>query len=483
MSSNRAAAQPPELADLQAAVPEDVLGLCRTLREHGQRGWVVGGCLRDQLLGRPAKDWDIATDARPDKVMRLFRRAVPTGIRHGTVTVLVSGRPYELTTLRGDGAYGDGRRPDRVVFLDDIDRDLARRDFTFNAIALDPLDGNLIDPFDGRGDIARRTVRAVGDPRARFAEDGLRILRAARFAATLGFDIEAQTLVAMGEERSLETFARVSPERIRDEWLKSMQAQRPSIAFEIMRQTGMLERCCPELLPMVGCQQNRWHSHDVWEHTMRCVDACGGDPVLRLAALLHDVGKPATRQHSPRTDDYTFYDHEAVGAKVSDAILRRLRLSGSERQRVVDLVRHHLVCYAPDWTDAAVRRWIRRVGPHRIEDQFQLAIADCSAKGKASDQGVEAIEQLRVRVATALRAGTALSARDLDIDGHVLMQALGLEPGPLVGRILAALVELVTEHPDANQRERLLDEARHLAAALRGSSAGRGTPPRNEGEE
>src|SRR5262245_58290441 len=225
----------PDLVPLIAKVPEDVLGICRRLREKGKRGWIVGGGVRDLLRGGEAKDWDVATDARPDDVIQMFRKVIPTGLQHGTVTVVKRGVHYEVTTLRGEGAYSDGRRPDSVEFVDDITADLARRDFTMNAMAIDPVDGHLIDPFDGQKDLQNRVIRAVGDPNERFAEDGLRVLRAARFSATLDCTIDPDTERAMGTSRSHDTFRRVSAERVRDEWLKAMRARRPSIAFEAMR--------------------------------------------------------------------------------------------------------------------------------------------------------------------------------------------------------------------------------------------------------
>jgi tRNA nucleotidyltransferase (CCA-adding enzyme) len=453
-----------DLAHLIDRVPADVLAICRRLREKGKRGWIVGGCVRDLLRGEAAKDWDVATDARPEEVMRVFRKVIPTGVQHGTVTVLLGGVHYEVTTLRGEGAYSDGRRPDTVEFVDDITADLARRDFTINAIALDPVDGHVIDPFEGRRDLAARVVRAVGDPNERFAEDGLRVLRAARFAATLEHVIDPATEQAMGSARSIETFKRVSAERVRDEWMKAMLARRPSVAFQIMRRTGLLDVTCPELGATFGCEQNKWHSYDVWGHTMEVLDAMRPDPVLRVAALLHDVGKPKTRVLSDKTHDYTFYDHERVGAGMSDKILARLKFSNEERARVVGLVRHHLICYSPDWTDAAVRRWLRRVGTALAPDLYALGVADVLGKGRDVTDEVEAIRQLEQRATALLAAGAALSARDLAIDGRDLMRELALPQGRVVGELLEKLVEVVTDDPAANERGRLLDEARRLVA-------------------
>ena len=449
-----------DVESLLPALPEGVLSVCRRLGEHGHRAWVVGGSVRDLLLGRPVGDWDVATDARPEQVMRVFRRVVPTGMAHGTVTVMLGDEGYEVTTLRGEGAYGDGRHPSEVVFLQDIEEDLARRDFTINAMAIDVAARRLVDPFGGQQDLRDRRLRAVGQPADRFAEDGLRVLRAARFAATLECEIEPGTLAAMAAPSSLDTLRKVSVERVREEWLKAMHAERPSVAFRIMQQTGMLALHCPELGETVGCEQNRWHAHDVWEHTLRCLDACAPDPVLRTAALLHDVAKPRTRALSPKSNDYTFYNHELAGAQMAETILRRLKFSKADRSRVVELVRHHLICYTPQWTDAAVRRWIRRVGTPRVDELFALAIADSQAKGRDAELSIGAIEELRIRVADLQHQGTALSRGDLAIDGEALMRELDLGPSRLVGEVLGALLEIVTDDPSKNQTELLLGEAR-----------------------
>ncbi|WP_437298169.1 CCA tRNA nucleotidyltransferase [Sorangium sp. So ce426] len=447
------------------AVPEDVLGICRRLRERGKRGWIVGGCVRDLLRGQDAKDWDVATDARPEEVVAAFRKVIPTGIQHGTVTVLVRGVPYEVTTLRGDGTYSDGRRPDRVEFVDDITADLARRDFTMNAIAIDPVDGHLIDPFGGRSDLEAKIIRAVGDPAERFAEDGLRVLRAARFAATLEGTLDPETERAMGTARSHQTFRCVSAERVRDEWLKAMRARRPSVAFEIMRRTELLAITCPEMIESVGCEQNRWHAYDVWGHAMACLDACKPEPILRVAALMHDIGKPRTREFSDKTKDYTFYEHERVGAEMAEPILTRLRFSNDERARIVALIRHHLICYDDTWTDAAVRRWLRRVTPGLAPDLYEIGFADALGKGRDASEDIATIGRLRERVDALLAAGAALSAKDLAVNGNRLMKELGIPPSRLVGELLERLVELVTEEPEANTPERLIAAARELVAS------------------
>ena len=445
-----------------ARVPADVLGLCERLRSHGKRAWIVGGCVRDLLLDREVSDWDVATDARPDALLQIFPRAMPTGIAHGTITVVKDGRHYEVTTLRGEGTYSDGRHPDWVKFVDDITADLARRDFTVNAIALDPLDGRILDPFGGRADLDKGLLRAVGDPLQRFAEDGLRPLRAARFVASLDLTLDKATEDAISP--TLDTYRKVASERVRDEWMKTMKAPAPSRAFEVMRRTGLLQVTCPELLEGVGVTQNKWHAYDVWRHGMECMDACPPDPILRVAALLHDVGKPRTRAWSEKVGDVTFYDHDRVGAEIAEPIAARLRFSNDDRSRIVSLVRFHLFHYSVDWTDAAVRRWIRRVGPDRVQDLYALNQADVRAKGRDFEPDLEALARLKAHAARVLAEGAALSTRDLKINGHDLMQALGVSPGRIVGELLDALLDAVTNDPAKNERDALLGCAREYLA-------------------
>lgn len=453
------------------AIPQPVLELCRRFRAHGARAWVVGGCLRDLLLDREVSDWDLATSAEPDAVTRMFRRVIPTGTAHGTVTVLHRGEAFEVTTLRGEGAYADGRRPDSVHFVDDIEDDLARRDFTVNAMAYDPLEDRLVDPFGGLDDLRAGVLRAVGDPRRRFAEDGLRILRGARFVATLELELEPDTRAAF--EGALDTFRKVSRERVREEWLKTMRARRPSRAFAVMRDTGILGVTFPALLEQVGCEQNRWHAYDVWEHTMRVLDESTGGPVERVAALLHDVAKPRTRAVSETTGDYTFYDHERVGAEMADRWLREYRFSKAEREVIVHLVRHHLVCYRPEWTDAAVRRFVRRVGEDHLDALLRLARADALGKGRDVSEELALLDALRDRVEGVLREGAALSTSDLAIDGRDVLERVGGRGGPVVGRVLRAVLERVVDDPSLNERARLLTLLDGLVPELLAEDAAR----------
>jgi tRNA nucleotidyltransferase (CCA-adding enzyme) len=446
------------------AVPGDVVELCRAFARAGYRAWVVGGSLRDVLLERTPKDWDLATSATPQQVMRLFPRVIPTGIDHGTVTVLWRGRSLEVTTLRGEGAYSDGRRPDNVHFITDIEQDLARRDFTVNAIAYDPLDDRLIDPFGGLADLPAKRLRTVGRAEDRFSEDGLRVLRAARFTATLEFEPTAETLAAI--PGALESFRKVSPERVRDEWLRTLDARQPSRGFEVMVKTGILAVTYPELVEQVGCTQNRFHAYDVWTHSMVCMDACALGPVHRLAGLLHDVGKPRTRALSEKTSDYTFYNHETVGARMADTWLKQYRFSNEQRERVVHLVQHHLVCYSDEWTDTAVRRFVRRVGLDRLDELLDLARADALGKGRDVSDELAALARLAERIEQVKSEGGALRIRDLAIDGNDVMKRLQIGPGRIVGNVLEELLQRVLERPELNERDALLRTVDEVAERL-----------------
>jgi tRNA nucleotidyltransferase (CCA-adding enzyme) len=441
-------------------IPADVRALARRLHDAGFEAHLVGGGVRDMLLGRPPADFDLATDARPEKVLEIFGRAfaIPTGLQHGTVTVLTGSDPatrrsVEVTTFRGEGAYLDGRRPSSVTYVSTLDEDLSRRDFTMNAIALEPLTGAIADPFGGRVDLGRKLIRAVGDPLARFREDGLRPMRAVRQAAQLGFDIEPATLDAIA--LALDVFAKVSSERVRDELLKLLASPRPSVGLALMHRTGLLGEVLPELLEGVGCTQNRYHKHDVFGHTLAVVDATRGDAIVRLGALLHDVGKPRARQ--PREGapgEYSFFNHEYVGKDMADAIGRRLKLSTAERARVVAMVEHHMFFYKPEWTDGTVRRFVKRVGPGALGALFALREGDVLGRGFGEDPERE-LGELRRRIADVAASDAALRVTDLAINGQDVMRVLGVPPGREIGVILERLLELVLDDPSLNTREKL----------------------------
>ncbi len=445
----------------------EVIEICQTLARAGFQAWVVGGAVRDALMGRDPHDWDIATDATPDQVQRVFSHTIPTGIDHGTVTVRWNHESYEVTTFRGDGAYSDGRRPDGVTFLQTIEGDLARRDFTINAIAYDPLSGRFADPFLGREDLQNGILRAVGSAAQRFAEDGLRCLRAARFSATLGFTIHPETAAAI--RPTLSSYQEVSAERIRDEWLKAMLAPKPSVAFQAMLDHGILAATVPEFLESVGCKQNRYHEHDVWGHTMAVLDALpAADPILRVTGLFHDIAKPRTKCFDEQKGDYTFHDHDALGAEMTQAIFNRLRFSGDERTRVCHLIRHHILHYRPDWQDKAVRRWVSRITPAHLDSLFELAMADIAGKGNAKtpmDRQVLVDFRQRIQDLESL-APTPSGLKSLAINGADLMREFQMTQGPQLGVILKALLVEVTDDPLLNTRETLLARASVLRGGI-----------------
>ncbi len=418
---------------------------------------LVGGCVRDLARGVEVRDWDVGTGAHPSEVQALFPRTIPTGLKHGTVTVRTESGPVEVTTFRVEGAYRDARHPDQVTFTDDLRADLERRDFTVNAIAWDPIADREDDPFGGRSDLAAGILRAVGDPVRRFQEDGLRPIRAARFTATLEFDIEAATLEAMGASR--ERVAMVAVERIRDELIKILGARVPSRGFEALRCSGLLDVVLPELSACIAVTQNRYHAYDVYYHTIYTCDAAPRHKLaVRLAALLHDVGKPATRKER-ENGDATFYNHEFESARLAEQALTRLRFPRETVDHVVHLVRRHMFDYRPAWSDAAVRRFLRAVGPEHVADLFDLRIAD--NVGNGTKVGFpHYLGELTERIDGILAGAEAFTVRDLAVDGRDVIRECRLSAGPEVGAVLERLLEEVIEHPERNDRAYLLRRLR-----------------------
>ncbi len=421
------------------------------LRAAGYQAYPVGGCVRDLLLGRPVTDWDLTTDARPGQVSELFDKVIPTGIDHGTVTVMVGQVPIEVTTFRGEDRYSDGRHPDQVVFLDSLEEDLKRRDFTINAMALDLEGARIVDPHAGQGDLQRALVRAVGDPDLRFHEDGLRPMRAIRFAAVLGFEVEPATLDAIG--RAVDVLRNVSMERIREELLKILGSRNPALGIELLASTGLLDHVLPGLLAGRGFAQNRFHRLDVYQHALRCLDKSRGDAVLRLAILLHDIGKPATAAGPPA--ERTFYGHEQESARQADALLRRLCFSNRDRQRVTNLIHNHMFHYQPDWSDGAVRRLVARVGLENLPDLWELRRSDAWGRGPGLRSALANLKAVQERIGQVLTQDAALKVTDLAIGGAEVMRQLGCPPGPAVGRALSYLLDRVLDEPGLNQPEKL----------------------------
>ncbi|MEZ0239343.1 MAG: CCA tRNA nucleotidyltransferase [Chloroflexota bacterium] len=450
----------PELTtDIAAAIPASVHDLLRTLWTNGHAAFVVGGSLRDVLLGRDPGDWDLTTSALPEHTQSLFPRARYENA-FGTVAVETEDPVVglvEITTMRSDHAYADHRRPHHVEFTKDIEADLARRDLTVNAIAWGTRSADeaptVVDPYDGREDLAAGVLRAVGDARTRFEEDALRMLRAVRLASTLGFGIEAATLAGIQAKAGL--VGHLSGERIAEELRLMLAAPVPSVGLQLLSDTGLLEPISPALAQQRGIPQNKIVGEDLWDHTLRAVDGASPQPpYIRLAALLHDIGKPASMA------DGRFLGHDALGADLADELLDRLRWPRKERDRVVHLVRQHMYGYVPDWSDAAVRRFIAKIGPDELHDLFLLREADNVGSGRPRDGG--GLAEIRARVDAQLAAGVVLSMADLAIDGDDLMAAFDLTPSPRLGAILHDLLNRAIADPSINTRERLLAVARAI---------------------
>jgi tRNA nucleotidyltransferase (CCA-adding enzyme) len=425
---------PPALT--RAAFPPPVLHVLETLGAAGHRSWLVGGSVRDLLLHRrrAAADFDVATPATPHEVMRLFRRVIPTGIEHGTVTVLVDGEQVEVTTFRGEGAYVDGRRPSSVTFLSEVDGDLARRDFTMNAIAYDPLAHELRDPFGGREDLRAQLIRAVGDPAARFAEDGLRPLRAVRFAAQLGFSLEPATRDAIPP--SLQVTGRVAAERVSDELTKLLLAPHPLKGLRLLDETGLLSVVLPDLAV---------RTEDLRDHAMRAVAVAPGELPVRLAALLHVLAAD---------------DAAAPAAHRVRQVLGRLRFPRQVAEDASALVGLHgcLLTHAPaaPRSPASARRWIAAAGERLVPSLLALWRADARSLPRSHAGTALAAQRRAVSlVRRTLEARPPLTTADLALDGKAVMQLLEIPPGRQVGAALRHLLDLVLEDPALNTRPAL----------------------------
>ena len=436
-------------------LPDHVRGILGVLADAGHEVALVGGGVRDLVGGEAdvTDNWDAATSARPEEVAALFPDAVWQN-RFGTVTINGPTR-VEVTSFRTEGGYSDRRRPDEVRFGASLEDDLARRDFTMNAIAWVPTElhagrGRLVDPFGGRADLAARVLRTVGEPSERFGEDALRLVRAARFAGRFGLRIEPATEAALRELAP--TVGTVSPERIRDELQRILTAEVPSRAIRILERLGLLAAILPEVAALRGVPQAKILPGDALDHTLAAVDAAppAESASLRLAVLLHDIGKATTLAHGH------FIGHDRVGAELAAAVLGRLRVPGWEAAEITHSVRHHMYAYDESWTDAAVRRFIRRLEPIGTTLLFALRRADNAASGVGAIGNANQAD-LEGRIAIELERQPDLLLRSrLAIDGHDLQRELGLEPGPRIGLILDRLMERVIDDPSLNERSVLL---------------------------
>ncbi len=435
---------------MEINIPQDVRWIIDTLCGHGFEAYAVGGCVRDYLLGREPEDWDITTSALPRQVKALFRRTVDTGIAHGTVTVMLGKRHFEVTTYRVDGAYEDNRHPREVTFTRSLAEDLKRRDFTINAMAYSPAAG-LVDLFDGIGDLRRHVIRCVGRAGDRFDEDALRILRAVRFSAQLGFEIEDETAAAIREKTAL--LKNISAERIQAELVRLLVSAHPDYiqrAYEL----GITSVIMPEYDAIVGVVQNTPnHIYTVDVHTLKALEASEPTTVMRLTMLMHDFGKPAVKKTTADGRDI-FYRHPEVSAAIAEKILRRLKFDNHTSSLVIRLIRWHGLKYLADEID--VRRALNRVGRDIFDDFIKVQTADVKAKNPAVvPEKLRLLEEKRRIYERIIAQNQCFELKNLAVDGRDLIGA-GIRPGPLLGAVLDRLLEMVIDDQSLNTRERLL---------------------------
>lgn len=427
--------------------PTEVTTALDRLKTAGFEAYVVGGSLRDVFMQREPKDWDVTTHALPQQIQKIFPDSWYNN-KFGTVGVRVGELELEVTTYRTDLGYTDARHPDEVKFGVTLQEDLERRDFTINALASDGSE--LIDLFGGIQDIRAKQIRAVGKAQDRFAEDALRMLRAVRLAAQLDFLIEEKTESAIRQQHAL--IKKVSMERIRDELMKIISSDNAWRGLWYMLDTGLLQHVLPELLEGVGMAQNKHHVYSVFFHNAFALQSTPtDDPLVRLAALLHDVGKPKTKQGE--YPNATFYMHEHVGSDMTSRIMRRLKFSVDEVKRVSHLVKHHMFYYnIGEITDAGVRRLIKRIGKENIKDIVDLRIGDRIGSGVQKDMPYKLIELLK-RIEEVQK--DPIDTRMLAIDGHAVIRLLKIRPGPVIGQIMNALLEEILDDPSKNTQEYL----------------------------
>lgn len=440
-------------------VPLEVLAVAETLQKGGFDAYLVGGCVRDLLLSRTPKDWDLTTNATPEEIMALWPEDdTYCNNDFGTVGVkneTAEGTPYhvvEVTPYRAESGYSDSRRPDSVTFGVSLEEDLARRDFTVNAIAFDPLKETIVDLYEGQEDLKKKRLKTVGEPDERFGEDALRMMRAVRLATELNFAIESATMASILKNN--ERLSHIPVERISEEFYKIMMSERPMQGIVTLEKLGLLPYILPELLTSIGVEQGGIHAYDVYEHLLRSLQAAADKELsaeLRYAALLHDIGKPATRREGGKNKRYTFFGHEVVGARMAEKILKHLKLPRDFTEKVVNLVRWHMFFSDPDEiTLSAVRRTIARIGEDNVDDLLTLRVLDRVGTGRPKEQPFR-FRKYKAMVDQARRE--PVSVKMLKTNGDRIMQQSGEKPGRKLGYILHALLEEVLEDPSKNTEE------------------------------
>lgn len=451
---------------MKLSIPDEVKSIAETLEKAGYQAYLVGGCVRDLLLNREAKDWDVATNATPDKIQKLFEDSVYEN-DFGTVGVKTESadpklKVIEVTTFREEGKYTDRRHPDEVKFAKTIEEDLSRRDFTINALAINFAKGKfdkIIDPYGGEKDLKENVIKTVGLPDERFQEDALRLMRAVRLGTELEFQIDLNTRRAI--EKNAGLLEMIAKERIRDELIKILMADRAAQGIILLEELNLLQYIVPELREGLGCGQNKHHIYTVFEHNVRALDYTakkGYSLLVRLSSLLHDVGKPKSKRGDG--PDSTFHSHEVIGGKITVQILDRLRFPKDFIEKSAHLVRQHLFYYnVGEVTEAGVRRMLRRVGPENVDDLMQVREADRIGSGvpKAVPYKLRHLLFMMEKV-----KHDPLSPKMLKVNGEDIMKILSISPGPKVGQILNILLEEVLDDPKNNTREFLEKETLHL---------------------
>lgn len=441
---------------MQIQIPSDVHKILDILNINGYEGYIVGGCVRDSILNRKPNDWDICTNCTPEKMLDIFNifKVIPTGLKHGTVTVVINNENYEVTTYRIDGEYSDGRHPAKVMFTNQLKEDLKRRDFTINAMAYNDKMG-LIDYYEGLQDIYNKTIRCVGNPVKRFSEDYLRMLRAVRFSTQLEYKLEDYTFRAIQELSK--SIIDISVERIREELNKILTADIPSNGLKLLNTTSLLKYIMPELEVCVGFNQyNPHHDKDVFNHILSVVDNTENDLILRLSALFHDIGKPKTFSLDKDGVGH-FYNHNVKSAYITKKVMKRLKYDNKSINQVSILVKEHMSRYN-NLSDKAIKRLINRVGSNNIDKLFNLQIAD--TKGSTKRHNIDDVIELKRQVERILNEKQPLSKKDLKITGHDLIE-LGVPEGKQIGEILSKLLEIVLENPELNKKDILIKNALH----------------------
>jgi tRNA nucleotidyltransferase (CCA-adding enzyme) len=441
-------------------IPKEALMTLNNLQINGYCSYLVGGCVRDLLLNKQPKDYDICTIAKPEKVKSIFNKVIDTGIKYGTVTVLINNIPIEVTTYRTDGDYSDGRRPNKVEFGTDVVLDVSRRDFTINGLLYDG--NNVIDHVEGLKDLIHKNIQAIGSPNYRFIEDALRMIRAIRFACQLNFNIEQETFKAISCHAPL--ILNVSWERIRDELIKILISNNPSKGIRLLQKTNLLRYILPELQDCYGFDQHNHHHHkDAFEHILKVVDSVPNNITIRLAALLHDIAKPKTFSIGEDGIGH-FYSHHIEGAEMSKVILNRLKLDNKTIDDVFILIREHMSRY-PKLRNASVKKLINRVGKDNVENLINLQIADIIGSNPPYD--FTNVLEMKKEINRVLNEKEPISLKDVAINGDDLIE-LGMNPGPEMGNLLKKLLEIILINPNLNTKEELLEAAVKMRSARAG---------------